>query len=220
MIYKETVSETLLQVSMSLMAIEELKEFRMVGGTAIALQLGHRKSIDIDLFSNEKVDLRKAAQALKDSFPEIPHVTLTENNLSVVIRGIKLDIYHDWSIPFKKPLVIENDIRIAALEDLAAFKLSAIVGRREKKDYIDLFFLFKSLNSDKVLSDFKTYEPLLSDKSLLFALTEVDSAQENKSAMPDMLIDFDWNELKNNLKEVAKQYVKKIGDVKGMGLSI
>lgn len=216
MLYKETVTDQLVEVAKVLMAIEELSEFRLVGGTAIALQLGHRKSIDIDLFSNKKVDLKKVAQALKDSFPEIPNVTRTEHNLSLVIKGVKIDIYHDWSIPFQKPTKIEDGMRLARLEDLAAFKLSAIVGRREKKDYIDLYFLFKHLNANKILSEFNTYEPLLSAKSLLFALAEVDTAKENKTVLPDMLLNFNWEDVKDNLHQASKEYIKSLHTRKGM----
>lgn len=218
MLCKETVTDQLLEVVKTLMAIEELSEFRLVGGTAIALQLGHRKSIDIDLFSNKKVDLKKVAQALKDSFPEILNITRTEHNLSLVIKGVKIDIYHDWSIPFQKPTILEDGIRLARLEDLAAFKLSAIIGRREKKDYIDLYFLFKHLNANKIVNEFNTYEPLLSAKSLLFAFAEVDTAKENKTASPEMLINFNWEDVKKILHQAAKDYIK--NTQKGKGMSI
>ena len=160
MLHKETVTAELFQVIKTLMSMEELKEFQLVGGTAIALQLGHRKSIDIDFFSNKIVDLKRVARSLKNSYPDLPHVTLTEHTLGAIINGVKIDIYDDWSIPFKKTPLIEDGIRLAALDDLVAFKLSAIIGRREKKDYIDLFFLFKQLKASEVLNNFKNYEPL------------------------------------------------------------
>ncbi|MFM7430366.1 MAG: hypothetical protein ACKO1F_10760, partial [Flammeovirgaceae bacterium] len=74
---------------------------------------------------------------------------------------------------------MEEGVRLSALEDLAAFRLSDIIGRREKKDYIDLYFLFKRFGGDIMLSSFKSYEPLLFDKSLLFVLAEVDTARDN-----------------------------------------
>ncbi|MFM7430365.1 MAG: nucleotidyl transferase AbiEii/AbiGii toxin family protein [Flammeovirgaceae bacterium] len=61
--------------------MDELAAFQLVGGTAIALQLGHRKSIDIDLFSNNKVDLRLISRSLKDKFPELTNIMLTQTNV-------------------------------------------------------------------------------------------------------------------------------------------
>lgn len=208
MLHKETVTPELLEVLKSLMSIEQLKAFQLVGGTAIALQLGHRKSVDIDLFSNQKADLRAISQTIRSNFPERSAITLTQSSISTFIKGVRVDIYDDWSIPFQRELVYDEEIRLSNLEDLAAFKLSTIIGRREKKDYIDLFFLFKSLDAAKVLTDFKTYEPLLSDKSLVFALAEVDTVKNNKSPMPDMLLAVDWKEVKDVMIEESRRFVQ------------
>jgi Nucleotidyl transferase AbiEii toxin, Type IV TA system len=208
MLHKETVTPELLEVLKSLMSIEQLKAFQLVGGTAIALQLGHRKSVDIDLFSNQKADLRAISQTIRSNFPERSAITLTQSSISTFIRGVRVDIYDDWSIPFQRELVYDEEIRLSNLEDLAAFKLSTIIGRREKKDYIDLFFLFKSLDAAKVLTDFKTYEPLLSDKSLVFALAEVDTVKNNKSPMPDMLLAVDWKEIKDVMIEESRRFIQ------------
>ena len=198
----------LLEVAQLLLSLEQMASFQLVGGTAIALQLGHRKSIDIDLFSNKKVDLRNLSRSIKNAFPETKELTVTQQNISGILKGVRVDIYDEWAIPFRCPPVIEEGISLAALEDLAAFKLSAIIGRREKKDYIDLFFLFKHLSAAKILDDFKEYEPLLSAKSLLFALLEVGTAIENKTPMPEMLVDIDWREIKNAMTEACREYVK------------
>lgn len=188
------------------MALDELSSFRLVGGTAIALQIGHRKSVDVDLFSNQKANLKKISDAIGRNFPNAKNLTITQSHISVFLLGVRVDIYDDWRIPFLHNEVVADGIRLAVLEDLAAFKLSSIVGRREKKDYIDLFFLFKSLGGKEVLSAFKQYEPLLSDKSLLFALTEVETAKTNKTPMPEMLLPIDWAEIKKFLTQECRAY--------------
>jgi predicted nucleotidyltransferase component of viral defense system len=208
MLHKEAVTPELFEVLKSLMRVDELNPFRLVGGTAIALQLGHRKSVDIDLFSNEKVDLKNISRALKEKFPEIKNITRTQTHITTFIHGVRIDIYDDWSIPFKKEPVFKEGIRLTALEDLAAFKLSTIIERREKKDYIDLYFLFNHLTATKILKGFKSYEPLLSDKSLVFALAEVTTAKENKSPMPNMLTKINWAEMTKVFIEESRKYVK------------
>lgn len=202
MLYRETVTPGLLELLKKLMLLNELNSFQLVGGTAISLQIGHRSSIDIDLFSNSRVNMNSIRAVFNRLFPN-SLVTQTPDNLVLTIDGIRVELYDNWLIPFKTPPVIEEGIRLTALKDLAAFKLSAIAGRREKKDYIDLFFLFKKFGAAAILSDFKNYDPLLSAKSLLFALSEVETAYQNKSAMPDMIIPLDWKDLKRTMLEAA-----------------
>lgn len=113
----------------------------------------------------------------------------------------------DWHTPFKtEPLTVEG-MRMATLNDIAAFKLEAITERREKKDYIDLYFIFKKLDAISVLNDFTNYNPYISMKSILFALGEVSEARQNKSIMPELLISADWNEIEKSILAAAKTYL-------------
>lgn len=205
--YSETVTPELLEVLGKLMHIEALLPFRLVGGTAISLQMGHRLSIDIDLFCNEKVNKQRVVAALQTAFADT-QVTTTSDGIKASIQDIKIDIYDDWSIPFKKPVNTANGIRVSALEDLAAFKLTALTERRQKKDYIDLYFLFKKFGGLKLLESYKSYNPLLSPKSILFALEEVDTAITNMSVMPKMLVPFNWETAKRSFHSVADEYLK------------
>lgn len=209
MLHKETVSLELWNTLEVLCSIPALGSFRLVGGTAIALHLGHRKSVDIDFFSNEKTDKQEIRRLLTAKFPGT-EIFVTEHSLVGEIQNVRVELYDDWSIPFLKPAVADGTVRLAALEDLAAFKLSTITARREKKDYIDLFYIFQNLNGLQTIKEFKNYEPLLAIKSVLFALDEVISARENKSPMPNMLKPANWNEIANALTQVAKDYLKAV----------
>src|SRR5690606_13870305 len=184
----------------------DLNSFRMVGGTAISLQIGHRKSIDIDLFSNEKVDKAILANVFRKNFPDT-EIQISSHHIQTVIKGVRVEIYDDWQNPFLYEPLLEEGIRLAALNDLAALKLNAITERREKKDYIDLHFLFNHLGQKDVLEEFKEYNPLLSPKSILFALEEVNTAEKNKSVMPEMLATFSWKEVKESMHDAAKAYL-------------
>lgn len=206
MLHKETVSLGLFATLKALFSIPELSSFKLVGGTAIALQIGHRRSVDIDLFSNEETDKAKIKQILSEKF-SVADVTLTQDNLLTEIGGVRVELYDRWMVPFRKIPVTEEGLRLAALNDLAAFKLNAITGRREKKDYIDLFFLFRKLGDQYVLSEFQKYDPLLSPKSILFALSEVKAAQENKSPMPDMITAVSWKEITQMMLKAAENYL-------------
>jgi predicted nucleotidyltransferase component of viral defense system len=211
MLHRETIGPELADVARALVTAPALNAFRIVGGTAVALHIGHRTSVDIDFFANEKVSKQTILRFLKGTFPG-SEFFVTEHNILGEIEGVRVDLYDDWTIPFKKPAVVEDGLRLAAMEDLAAFKLSCITERREKKDYIDLFFLFKELGSQSVLKAFKDYNPWLSEKSILFALSEVKAAAENKSPMPNMLMDVSWKEIEESMIQGAKQYVGEARD--------
>jgi hypothetical protein len=213
-LHKEAVTEELLNVLKKLMSIEPLFSFRF-GGTALALQMGYRKSIDIDFFSNEKTNKKTIVDSLKNKFPGAEYVT-TSYSVNTRINGVKIDIFDEWSIPFQKPPLEVDGIRLSVLEDLAAFKLTAFTERREKKDYVDLYFLFKELGGLNLLQQYKAYNPLLSPKSLLFALYEIDTAVSNKSVMPEMLVPFSWEQAKILMSSVAKEYFKSLQEQQGL----
>lgn len=195
-----------MDVLKSVSSLDKLSSFRLVGGTALALQIGHRRSIDIDLFSNEKVVKQNIAQDLKNKFPDI-ECFISQHGINTRLDGVKVDIFDDWMIPFREEPVVEEGIKIAALKDIAAFKLTAFTERREKKDYIDLFFLFQKLGGLTLLKEYHSYNPLLSAKSLLFALEEVSVAEENSSPMPDMILQVSWEEIKTCMHQAAKEFL-------------
>lgn len=208
MIHKNAVNADLIDVAKQLSSIPELEHFRLVGGTAIALQLGHRISIDIYFFSNQKSNKGNISRAIINAYPDVK-IFQGQDSIRTNIHGVRVELYDDWHIPFKNDPLVEESIRIATLQDLAAFKIEAITGRREKKDYIDLHFLFKKLGTVKVLTDFRNYNPNISSKSILFALGQVNEARDNKSVMPNMLINTPWKEVENSILEAARLYIAK-----------
>jgi hypothetical protein len=206
MMHEEAVNKELLDLATRLFALPQLDSFRLVGGTAAALHLGHRISIDLDLFSNEKINKREIVNAISQAFPNAK-TFISTFNIRSAINDIKVEMYDDWHTPFKKDPLNIKGLRIATLEDIAAFKLEAITERREKKDYIDLHFIFKALGDLAVLNSFQDYNPYISIKSVLFALGEVEEAHANKSVMPEMLVSVDWQEVKISMLNAAKRFI-------------
>ncbi|MBX2894676.1 MAG: nucleotidyl transferase AbiEii/AbiGii toxin family protein [Cyclobacteriaceae bacterium] len=195
-----------MEVVQKLSSVPELGAFRLVGGTAIALHIGHRKSVDIDFFSNERTNKKEITAILRSIFPNTEFF-LNQHRISFEASDIRIELFDDWSTPFLEKPIIENEIRLASLNDLAAFKLDAIIERREKKDYIDLFVIFKKLGAMHVLQQFKSYNPHVSAKSVLFALEEVHTARSNKSVMPEMLLAVSWSDIENAMIDAAREYL-------------
>ncbi|MEJ0032211.1 MAG: nucleotidyl transferase AbiEii/AbiGii toxin family protein [Bacteroidota bacterium] len=132
MIHLQTVNEDLLKVARKLCEIPELKEFRIVGGTAVALYFGHRISVDIDFFMGEKVNKKQTAALLMDKFPG-SEAYVMQYGVRSEIRGIKVELFDDWSTKFHDDAILEDGLRLASPMDLAALKLDAIIERRERR---------------------------------------------------------------------------------------
>ena len=141
MLQYQTIYPATLQLLKDLQTLDLLKECRLVGGTALALQLGHRRSVDLDFFGT----VPETPDELQDCLRENHQVTVVKESKNIhiyLIDGVKVDIVnykYDW---IDTP-VEDDGIRLAGVKDIAAMKVAAIIGRGTKKDFIDLYFLLK-----------------------------------------------------------------------------
>jgi len=143
MLYNETIEPGILALIKSLLEKDYLEDFNLVGGTALSLQLGHRKSIDIDLFTNKDFSPSFLLDNLRDHY-EFKMDALEKNTLRGFIDKVKIDFITQKG-ELVKPLIIQDDIRMASKEDIGAMKVSAIAGDGTRiKDFIDVYFLLKN----------------------------------------------------------------------------
>lgn len=126
-------------------------QFGLVGGTAIALQLGHRRSVDYDLFTFEPFDVDRIKKAIRNDYT-IKHTFISgKNELTVLVNQVKMTFYYyPYKIEFREKL--EGVISLPNLMTLAAMKALALGKRAKWKDYVDLYFIFKDHTLGKVVS--------------------------------------------------------------------
>ncbi len=118
------------------------KEFYMVGGTAIALHIGHRLSVDFDLFKNGIIRPKKIIDQFKKNKEALVVTLNREGQLNLVCRDVKFTFFNfEYDVPH--PIIIEKSITIPDLLDLAAMKAFAMGLRSKWKDYVDLYFIIK-----------------------------------------------------------------------------
>ena len=141
------------------------KDFYMVGGTAIALHIGHRMSIDFDLFKNGAIRPKSILKKFEDQ-NEAAQVTLNiGGQLNLVCRAVKFTFFnYEFEIPHKES--VNDFITIPNLLDLTAMKAYALGRRTKWKDYVDLYFILKNFFSiTEVASRAKElYNDLFSEK--------------------------------------------------------
>jgi len=141
------------------------KEFYMVGGTAIALHIGHRLSIDFDLFKTGRIKPKAIINKFQEQ-NEVVSVTLNiDGQLNLNCRNVKFTFFeYEFDVPH--PVNIKNSIFIPELLDLAVMKAYAL-GRRSKwKDYVDLYFILKDHYSIAEITNRaeQIYQDLFSEK--------------------------------------------------------
>jgi len=140
MLQKNTVTTAALELLTRLMSDVYLADFVLVGGTALALQVGHRKSIDLDLFCDKPFNESLLLDHLRINYAfELDYSAL--NTLKGEISSVKVDcLTHPY--PWLQEPLQEESIRLAGLADIAAMKLNAIAGNGTRlKDFIDLAYL-------------------------------------------------------------------------------
>ena len=198
MLHLKSISPELLELLTQLMHDDVFKHFNLVGGTALALQIGHRISIDIDLFGNCEIDEIAVLDQLNACGPV--HVLKKSKNILICsVQGIKVDIVN-YSYPILENTLISDGIRMVGLKDIAAMKMNAIAGRGSKKDFIDVYYLLQyftlEVMIDLYLQKYSNGSEFLVRKSLTF----FDDAEEEE--IPLMMEDISWNRIKERVLEV------------------
>lgn len=127
-------------------------QFGLVGGTAIALHLGHRRSVDFDLFTLQAFDINRVRSQVRTT-AAIEHTFIQgEDELTVLVNQVKLTFYRfPYQIEFKE--AFGDVIRLPKLLTLGAMKALALGKRAKWKDYVDLFFLLKQFSLADVISE-------------------------------------------------------------------
>ncbi len=171
----ETVSLLLKETLERLMTCKELNRFLLVGGTSLSLQLGHRISTDIDLFTDAEygsIDFNAIEAMLQREFPYVD-----DGSINLVALGkhyfvglsereaVKLDIYYTDTFVFEK--ISFGSIRLADMREIAAMKLEAICGGGRKKDYWDLHELMNHFSISDMISFHEKRYPFGHDKKKL-----------------------------------------------------
>lgn len=128
------------------------KQYYLVGGTAIALHIGHRKSIDFDLFTEGKVNTLAIKKHVLASRFESRLIVKKEDQIHFLLNGVKVTFFQ---FPFSIPATVhyEKHFRMPDLVTLAAMKAFALGGRGKWKDYVDLYYMIKFHLTTKEICD-------------------------------------------------------------------
>ena len=186
MLHLSTVDSTTLELLKKLQSIPILHNTRLVGGTALALQIGHG-TVDAS-----KDELTMALEQIGSLvvLKESPHIHIYQLN------NVKIDVV-DYQYSWIDDAVVMQGIRMASLRDIAAMKITAIIGRGTKKDFIDIAFLLQRFSINKILDFYSQKYPDGSTFMAMKSLAYFDDAEED--IMPYMLTDISWEKIKSQI---------------------
>lgn len=212
MLFKETVSPELLKLLKELQAIPQLNDFRLVGGTSLALQLGHRKSIDIDLFADRSIDKDSLPRLLYTNFPDLEIIKNTSFGFLTTIHNIKVDFCHDGG-KFIRPIKTEAGIKMAALEDISAMKLGAILNRAVKKDFYDIAILLDRFSIKDMLGFYREKYPFVDARQALESFKKSYKADEEAADKEKGLVTLNqltWEQAKEKINKALTAYLDEL----------
>jgi hypothetical protein len=176
------------------------RDFYLVGGTALAIYMGHRVSVDLDWFTPHPFeDGMILAQSLRSSHLKLDIEQVSSGTLHGSIQGVRVT-FLQYQYPLLRPPEHWSgmDCRIAALEDLACMKLSAIAQRGARKDFCDLYALGKKHFSLREMLDFYQKKYGIRDiGTVLYGLAYFDDAESER--MPRMLWNVTWRDIKKTI---------------------
>jgi len=205
MLYKKTVDKSTVELLNTLQSRDYLKDFYLVGGTALALRMGHRKSIDLDLFSNFSFDEGQLLENLSSDF-DYKLFYSAKNTLKGSINDVKVDI-----LAHRYPLVdqpfVEEGIHMLSLKDIAAMKLNAVaISGQRVKDFIDIYFLLRIFSMDELLSFYKKKYEQYNEVNVLKSLVYFEDI--DFSDWPEMVDrKLKWKEIQTKLEKAVKNYL-------------
>ncbi len=216
-LHTETITPALLDTLRKLMSTEVFKDFCLVGGTALSLQRGHRRSIDIDLFTDiayPEIDTKNIKQYLESNFPiHTGTESLNETAIGYSIfigdeshNPIKLDLF--YTEPFIFPKLDYEGIHMADEKEIAAMKMLAIGSPiKRQKDFWDIHEMLKDYSLEEMIHwGLQRNEYSLTEEDILNGFEMIDQIEESPEGI-DTLHKHEYWELKvMDLKEEIKHY--------------
>ena len=201
MLQTQTVVPDLLELLKKLMSENLFSEFNLVGGTSLALQLGHRNSIDIDLFGNQDINQILFEEKIRE-YGKVEISQSSKNILITKINDVKVD-FVNYKYPLLKEFLVIDTIRMLSTQDIAAMKLNAIMGRGSRKDFIDLYFLLNEFSMKEILN---FYTQKFNDGSIFLVQKSLTYFQDaDIQPQPKIFKEFDWEICKQKILEEVRK---------------
>lgn len=203
MLYTETIEGGTLELLRNLQSEVLLSSFNLVGGTSLALRMGHRKSVDLDLFTIDDFDLQELRELLVNKY-NLRVSYEKGKTLKGFINNVKIDLIK-YDYPQVCSVETIEGIRFESIPDVIAMKLSAICDNGSRmKDFIDIAFLSSKYSFDDMLKFYSTKFPASNQMMLAKALVYFADIDFNEDIVM-LKYDFNWDKIAKRLNDMTLQ---------------
>ena len=180
--------------------------FYLAGGTSLALQIGHRDSIDFDFFTEEDINTKELFERLRKIFEghKLLNIQEESNTLTLLIDGsVKISFFtHKYKLIDKT--ISDKNLTYASIGDIGCMKLSTITGRASNKDYVDLYFILKFFSLSNLLDKARRKYPQLDRNLILKSLVYFEDIMQEKIMFKNYN-DIAFEDVKKRLKSEVKK---------------
>ncbi len=204
MLHIQTVKRETFGLLTRLMQDAALTDFTLVGGTALALYLGHRESLDLDLFAPGPFDAEQLRRHLAENY-NFKSDFVGRHTLMGYVDDVKVDFITHAYPALGESLVTDEGVRLISIRDIAAMKLSAIAGNGTRlKDFIDVAFLSTRMSLSEMLSD---YERKFADTTAMSALRSLTYFADIDHSVPVHVVagSYKWEKLEKRLLDMTNE---------------
>jgi predicted nucleotidyltransferase component of viral defense system len=208
MLQKKSVEKTLWDVLRELQSSDIFKDYVLVGGTALALQIGHRISEDIDLFTENDIDKDTIFNTLSKKYKNDFNIDSVQDVIvNLHIKGVKVDLVK-YEYPLLENVTIEEGIKYIGKKDISAMKLAAITNSGKRgKDYVDVYYLLKEMKLKDMFDCYKRKYGQDDISHVKRSLTYFDEVRPDSWLSVKLLNDtLSVNAVKSLLKDEVKKY--------------
>jgi len=186
--------------------------FCLAGGTALALQIGHRTSIDFDFYRQKGFQSGRLLEKFQKSLKGLSVDTEKEDTLILRFKNSGISLFK-YDYPLVKPFIETKELLLLSLEDIAAMKVVSLIQRGKKRDFVDIYFLLGRFGLEKILQLTRAkYGRLYNEYAALRALTYfVDAESSDEASRFKLLAGISWEKIKNDIvKEISLFMQQKI----------
>lgn len=203
MLSLQTVYPDTLELLKALAQAPILGNMRLVGGTALALQYGHRRSVDLDFFGQTTESVEELTEALKECSEDLTLLSASKTIRAYKMRDVKVDVVN-YNYPWIDEAVMDSGIQLASPKDIAAMKVNAVIGRGTKKDFVDIYFLLQHYSFERLMQFFLEKYSDGSEYRALLSMTYFGDA--DLQPMPYMFSNVSWEEIKKRILQEVEEY--------------
>ncbi|MBI5913480.1 nucleotidyl transferase AbiEii/AbiGii toxin family protein [Candidatus Azambacteria bacterium] len=206
-LYRETITDAMYDVARGIFD-NFGSEYYLAGGTALALRIGHRRSIDLDYFIAKPIDTMSLKKDIGETFSSAKTEILFEekNTLWCMINGVKVSFISRFDL-LLDPMETVDCFRLAGMKDLAVMKLMAVCGRDEYKDYFDLACIADETDARSWMYWWQEIYPNQDMTSWIVALSATDMVKKVPLEISDR---FKGKDVVSDMKRVVQEITEQV----------